>query len=174
MSDPRTIRLADYQPYSHLVQKVELTFTLAPATTRVRTRLHLAPNPARPGRHDLRLDGEGLTLLSCRIAGVDIAATPDATGLTLAAADLPDAPFVLETEVQIAPEANTALEGLYMSNGMYCTQCEAEGFRKITFYPDRPDGMIPGRNRPICSRWLRAICWPTATASPRWRAARLL
>ena len=63
------------------------------------------------------------------------------TGLTIPAEALPDGPFTLETEVEIAPEANTALEGLYMSNGMYCTQCEAEGFRKITYYPDRPDVM---------------------------------
>ena len=136
MSDPRTIRLADYQPYSHLVEKVELTFTLAPAATRVRARLHLAPNPARPGRHDLRLDGEGLNLLFCRIAGLDIAALLDATGLTLAAADLPDAPLVLETEVEIAPASNTALEGLYMSNGMYCTQCEAEDVYKRQGFHD--------------------------------------
>ncbi len=63
------------------------------------------------------------------------------------AALLPQAPFVLETEVEIAPETNTALEGLYMSKGMYCTQCEAEGFRKITFYPDRPDVMAPFKVR---------------------------
>jgi aminopeptidase N len=147
MTDPRTIRLADYQPFTHVMQKVELTFTLAPTATRVRARLHLAPNPARPGRHDLRLDGEGLVLHGCWMDGQVVQATPDATGLTLAAADLPDAAFVLETEVEIAPSGNTALEGLYMSNGMYCTQCEAEGFRKITFYPDRPDVMAPFRVR---------------------------
>jgi len=56
---------------------------------------------------------------------------------------VPDGPFTWEAEVEIAPEANTALEGLYMSRGMYCTQCEAEGFRKITYYPDRPDVMAP-------------------------------
>ena len=69
------------------------------------------------------------------------------TGLSLAAEALPDGPFTWEAEVEIAPEDNTALEGLYMSNGMYCTQCEAEGFRKITFYPDRPDVMAPFRVR---------------------------
>ena len=139
--DPRTIYLADYQPWSHLLDRVELTFRLAPKTTRVLATLHLAPNPARAGRPDLRLDGENLRLISCAIDGRAVAAVPDDTGLTLAAADLPEAPFVLQTEVEIAPEGNTALEGLYMSRGMYCTQCEAEGFRKITFYPDRPDVM---------------------------------
>ena len=139
--DARTIRLADYQPYPFVVDKVALTFRLHPTATRVLARLHLSPNPAREGRHDLRLDGEKLALMSCRIDGIDAGVTADATGLTIPAALLPQGAFLLETEVEIAPEGNTALEGLYMSKGMYCTQCEAEGFRKITFYPDRPDVM---------------------------------
>lgn len=139
--DPRSVRLADYRPYSHIVDTVDLTFRLHPTATRVIARLALRPNPAREANLDLRLDGEGLRLISCALDGQSIAAHPDATGLTLPAALLPNAPFILETEVEIAPEGNTALEGLYMSNGMYCTQCEAEGFRKITFYPDRPDVM---------------------------------
>jgi aminopeptidase N len=139
--------LADYQPFTHLVQGVDLTFRLAPLATRVQARLTFRPNPARPGRHDLRLDGEGLVLKSCRLEGRPLEVQPDDTGLTLPADQLPDGPFTLETEVEIAPEANTALEGLYMSKGMYCTQCEAEGFRKITFYPDRPDVMAPFRVR---------------------------
>ena len=144
---PKAIRLADFQPFSHVLTDVALTFTLSPVATRVQSRLTLAPNPARPGRLDLRLDGENLTLISCKVDGVAVAVTPDDTGLTLPAALLPDAAFVLETEVDIAPASNTALEGLYMSNGMYCTQCEAEGFRKITFYPDRPDVMARFRVR---------------------------
>ena len=140
---PVAVKLADYQPFTHIVEQVDLTFTLAPMATRVQARLRLAPNPARPGRHDLRLEGEGLSLIAALINGQPITVTPDATGLTVPAALLPQGPFTLETEVEIAPEANTALEGLYMSKGMYCTQCEAEGFRKITFYPDRPDVMAP-------------------------------
>ena len=136
---PVTIHLADYQAYSHLVGSVDLTFHLYPDATRVKARLTLSPNPARPGRHPLRLDGEGLTLISIRIDGQPVKPKIDARGLSLAAKVLPAGAFVLETEVEIAPNANTALEGLYMSNGMYCTQCEAEGFRKITYYPDRPD-----------------------------------
>ena len=138
---PTPIRLADYQPFTHILHLVALTFTLSPDATRVIARLDIAPNPARPGRHDLRLDGENLTLISCKLDGAAVPVVPDDTGLTIPAAMLPDAAFVLETEVEIAPASNTALEGLYMSNGMYCTQCEAEGFRKITFYPDRPDVM---------------------------------
>ena len=141
------IYLADYQPPAFLVEKVELTFKLAPATTRVLSRIRFAPNPAAVPGQDLHLDGEGLRLIAASIDGTPLTATPDATGLTLEAASLPDAPFTFQAEVEIAPEGNTALEGLYMSNGMYCTQCEAEGFRKITYYPDRPDVMAPFRVR---------------------------
>ncbi|MDZ4094872.1 MAG: aminopeptidase N, partial [Paracoccaceae bacterium] len=144
---PQTVKLSDYRPFTHLVQAVDLTFRLAPDATRVTARLVFAPNPARPGRHDLRLDGEGLALISARINGAPLTLHPDAAGLTIPAAVLPQTAFTLETEVEIAPQGNTALEGLYMSNGMYCTQCEAEGFRKITFYPDRPDVMAPFRVR---------------------------
>lgn len=146
-ASPQTIRLADYTPPSHLVEGVELTFRLAPRATRVASRIRFTPNPARAdavaGNADLRLDGEQLTLIRASIDGKPLEAAPDATGLTIPASALPAGPFLFEAEVEIAPEANTALEGLYMSRGMYCTQCEAEGFRKITFYPDRPDVMAP-------------------------------
>jgi aminopeptidase N len=137
----KTVFLADYLPFTHLIDTVNLTFRLSPKATRVRARLAFRPNPERPGRHPLRLDGEGLKLLWCLLDGKEITPKVDKRGLTLAAKLLPDGPFTLETEVEIAPDGNTALEGLYMSKGMYCTQCEAEGFRKITFYPDRPDVM---------------------------------
>lgn len=145
--NPKTIYLKDYLPFSHIIRGVSLTFRLAPKATRVLARLEISPNPARPGAHDLRLDGEGLKLMSAAIAGKALDVTPDETGLTLAAALLPEGDFTLETEVEIAPEGNFALEGLYMSNGMYCTQCEAQGFRHITFYPDRPDVMAPFKVR---------------------------
>jgi aminopeptidase N len=141
MTEQTTVHLADYQPYTHIVDSVDLTFRLNPSETRVHARLQLRPNPDRPGRNDLRLDGEGLKLIRCVLDGKPVAATQDVNSVTLAAKDLPDGPFSLQTEVEIDPAANTALEGLYMSNGMYCTQCEAEGFRKITYYPDRPDVM---------------------------------
>ncbi|MBL9051987.1 MAG: aminopeptidase N [Tabrizicola sp.] len=148
MSDPqKTVHLADYLPFTHRIEAVDLLFRLGPSDTRVLARLNVRPNPDRPGRHDLRLDGEGLRLLSCRLDGRTLELVPDPQGLTIAAGDLPDGPFLLETEVAISPDSNTALEGLYMSKGMYCTQCEAEGFRKITFYPDRPDVMAPFKVR---------------------------
>ncbi len=143
MTAPQTIHLADYQPFTHIITQVDLTFRLAPHATRVTAKLSLAPNPQRPGPQNLRLDGEGLKLISCAINGHPVQATQDDTSLTILAASLPNQPFTLETEVEIDPASNTALEGLYMTNGLYCTQCEAEGFRHITFYPDRPDVMAP-------------------------------
>ncbi|KPQ06490.1 MAG: aminopeptidase PepN [Rhodobacteraceae bacterium HLUCCA12] len=134
------IRLSDYAPPSHLVDGVELTFRLAPRATRVLSRIRFRPNPAA-GSSDLWLDGEGMTLIHATIDGQPLAATPGESGLLLTADRLPKGAFVWEAEVEIDPQGNTALDGLYMSKGMYCTQCEAEGFRKITFYPDRPDVM---------------------------------
>lgn len=129
----KTVHLADYQPFTHILDQVDLTFRLAPAATRVLARLAFRPNPARPGRHVLRLDGEKLKLLSCRVDGQAVTPKVTAQDMTISAKDLPAGPFVLETEVEINPEANTELEGLYISCGMYCTQCEAQGFRKITY-----------------------------------------
>jgi aminopeptidase N len=139
-----TVYLADYRPFPFDVTAVDLTFRLHPQATRVQARLSLTPR--QPGA-DLRLDGEGPLLRSLALDGRPLDILPDAKGLTVPAALLPEAPFVLDTEVQIDPSANTALEGLYLSNGMFCTQCEAEGFRRITFYPDRPDVMAPFRVR---------------------------
>ncbi|WP_170585783.1 aminopeptidase N [Ruegeria arenilitoris] len=134
---PTTIYLSDYSPFGFLVDSVHLTFDLAPHATRVTSRIVFRPNPQATDR-TFFLHGEELKLIRASIDGTPI--TPDVTdkGLT---ASVPNAPFVWEAEVEIDPGNNTALEGLYMSNGMYCTQCEAEGFRKITFYPDRPDVM---------------------------------
>jgi aminopeptidase N len=140
------IRLSDYTPPSHLIDQVELTFRLDPRATRVRSEIRFRPNPARPGA-DLRLDGEGLALISASIDGEPVNQAPDETGLTLPASALPDRPFTFAAEVEIDPKANTALEGLYISKGMFCTQCEAEGFRRITYYPDRPDVMATFRVR---------------------------
>ena len=132
-----TVYLADYTPFGWTVDEVQLTFQLAPEATRVISRIRFSPNP-EGSQERFFLHGEKLKLISARIDGAPV--TPEVTpeGLTCA---VPDAPFTWEAEVEIAPAQNFALEGLYMSNGMYCTQCEAEGFRKITYYPDRPDVM---------------------------------
>ncbi|MCB1333406.1 MAG: aminopeptidase N [Roseivivax sp.] len=135
---PQTIYLKDYKPFGYLPQSVRLEFRLAPRATRVISRIAFAPNPAPDASRDFFLHGESLRLIWARIDGQPVTpkVTPEGLRCTV-----PEEPFTWECEVEIAPEENTALEGLYMSNGMYCTQCEAEGFRKITYYPDRPDVM---------------------------------
>ncbi len=149
-SAPQPVRLAAYTPPPWLVDRVDLTFRLFPTATRVLSRVSFRPNPAAEAGQSLRLDGERLHLISAVIDGVPL--TPaeyvaDETCLCVPAARLPEGPFTWEAEVEIDPQSNTALEGLYISGGMYCTQCEAEGFRKITYYPDRPDVMAEFRVR---------------------------
>lgn len=134
---PPPVRLSDYVPPSHLIDEVFLDFDLQPSATVVRARMTVR----RHGPVDLplELDGDGLKTLTIRIDGRALASTDyQETASRLVIGDLP-ASFVLETEVEIDPAGNTALMGLYMSGGRYCTQCEAEGFRRITWFPDRPD-----------------------------------
>ena len=131
----RTLYLKDYKPFGYCIDNVELEFFLSPTETRVKSRILFRPNPAINDR-TFFLHGEGLTLRHAAIDQQQI--QPDITDEGLRY-DAPTVPFVFEAEVEINPLANSALEGLYISKGMYCTQCEAEGFRKITYYPDRPD-----------------------------------
>ncbi|WP_333587543.1 M1 family aminopeptidase, partial [Phenylobacterium sp.] len=134
---PQPIRLSDYQPPAFLVDEIHLDFDLKPAATRVKARMTLRRNGEAGA--PLVLNGERLTPISIAIDGKALSEaerTIDAEHLTIP--NVPDA-FVLETEVEINPAANTSLDGLYMSGGRFCTQCEAEGFRKITWFPDRPD-----------------------------------
>jgi aminopeptidase N len=140
---PRTIHRLDYRPPAFLVDSADLRFDLDPAATVVRACLVLRRNPQAEDRHaPLRLDGHGLTLLSIKVDGAPLPETHYAVGedgaLTI---PRPSDILVLETEVRIAPEANTEFSGLYTSGGNFYTQCEAEGFRRITFFPDRPDVM---------------------------------
>ncbi len=135
------IRLADYQPPAFLIDRVELQFDLDFAETLVSARLHFRRNPAASGKSPLRLFGEDLRLIELRLDGrklTDGEYQQDEQGLLLA--DLPDQ-GVLGTRVAIAPKRNTRLEGLYQSGDFLTTQCEAEGFRRITYFPDRPDVM---------------------------------
>jgi aminopeptidase N len=131
---PQPVRLAEYRPPAYLIDEVFLDFGLEPSATRVKARLTVRRN----GDHaePLALDGEGLKTISVAVDGV--AHPYEATAAVLTLTDLPAA-FTLETEVEIDPRANTALMGLYMSGGRFCTQCEAEGFRRITWFLDRPD-----------------------------------
>ena len=132
---PHTIRREDYRPPDWLVPDIALDFALDPVRTRVTATL----NVARHGDHDrpLVLDGGGLAPLSVRVDG-GAANNWRLEGGNLVL-DLAGDAHVIETEVELIPERNTQLMGLYASGGLLCTQCEAEGFRRITFFPDRPD-----------------------------------
>jgi aminopeptidase N len=134
---PPVIRREDYRPPDWLVPAISLDFDLDAGATKVRARLELRRN----GNHDrpIRLEGDGLQLVS--VARDGVALGEDGYGRDGDALLIPatgDA-HVVETHVVIAPEQNTQLMGLYASGGLLCTQCEPEGFRRITFFPDRPD-----------------------------------
>ncbi len=140
VSPPRTVRLADYRRPAFLVDDVALDVTLDPDATLVRSRLLVRRNP-EGGSGPLRLDGERLALVDVAIDGVPL--EPDRyvqSADALLIEQVPDS-FSLAITVRHAPRTNTELSGLYMSGGNYITQCEAEGFRRITFFPDRPDIM---------------------------------
>ncbi len=138
---PKTIRLADYRAPDYFIDAVTLEFDLGEETTRVKSRLDLrradGDGPGRP----LVLDGGDLKLISLALDGRALGDgdySLDEASLTIPS---PPAAFTLDIETEIRPRDNSKLEGLYVSNGIFCTQCEAEGFRRITFFLDRPDVM---------------------------------
>jgi aminopeptidase N len=144
-ANPQTIYLKDYTVPDYLVHSVDLNFTLDEEHTRVISRLTLSRNPAsQTGDTALILAGENLTLISA-ILNDDNELTEQHYLQTQDSLIIHEVPqhrsFVLTIENTINPKTNTALEGLYLSNSMLCTQCEAEGFRKITYFLDRPDVM---------------------------------
>jgi aminopeptidase N len=131
------VRLADYRPPDFLIETVDLTFRLEETVTLVTARMRMKPNGAA---RELKLDGDELTLVSVSLDGMTLTAgrytaTPEA----LTIRELPSRPFLLEIVTELNPAGNTKLMGLYRSNGTWCTQCEAEGFRRITYFLDRPD-----------------------------------
>ena len=135
LANPPVTRREDYEVPDWLVPDIALDFDLAPGTTRVKAALDVVRN----GDHDrpLRLDGDGIEPLAVLVDGVAHNDwRMDGSDLVI---DLPAGQHRIETEVAIHPDRNTQLMGLYASGGNLCTQCEAEGFRRITFFPDRPD-----------------------------------
>jgi aminopeptidase N len=150
---PKAIYLKDYQAPAYWIDQVEMEFELAAATTQVKTVLHVrrngdVANAATP----LVLNGDHLTLRSLAIDDQPLAESAyqvDGEGLTIS--NVP-AQFTLHSVVEIQPAQNTALEGLYASSRMLCTQCEAQGFRRITYFPDRPDVMSRFRVKLIADR----------------------
>ena len=136
------IRLADYQPPHFLIDSVDLVFDLGEEKTSVKARLAMRRNPAsRESQAPLKLAGRELELVSLALNGEKLGANryaQDAEALTVAS--VPD-DFTLDIETRIEPQNNTVLSGLYKSGGNFCTQCEPEGFRRITYFLDRPDVM---------------------------------
>lgn len=138
-TSPKTVYLKDYKVPDYKVRDIELTFRIFDSHTEVVSRTHYIKN--HPGMDDLILNGEGMILKSVSLGGQVLKSDEyiiDDHYLTLRC---PGEEFTLEITTHIDPASNTSLEGLYKSEGNYCTQCESEGFRKITFFPDRPDVM---------------------------------
>jgi aminopeptidase N len=138
----KTIYQRDYTPPDYLIENVELNFDLGEDSTLVRSRLAIAGAYDRSqGARPLLLVGKDLVLKSVVLDGLPLTADMYAVDdETLTIADVAMS-FILEIETEIRPQENTSLEGLYKSSGNFCTQCEAEGFRKITYFLDRPDVM---------------------------------
>ena len=147
---PPPVRLADYQPFPFRIDSVRMLFRLHPSDTRVVTELAIMRTGAKDA--PLRLDGEKLALRSIRLTGLALGVddyTADEESLTVFR---PGDAFRLEIETSISPETNTELSGLYVSSGRFCTQCEAEGFRGITYFLDRPDVMATYTTRVEANR----------------------
>jgi aminopeptidase N len=139
---PPLIRLEEYRPSDYLIDRVDLDIRLDPHATRIDATLALRPNAGGEPGAPLNLDGDDLRLVSVALDGAPLpgdAYTAAPSGLTLLKP--PRQPFTLRLVTEVDPTANTKLMGLYRSNGVYCTQCEADGFRRITYFLDRPDVM---------------------------------
>ena len=139
--EPRPVRLKEYRPPDWLIETVDLDVSLDPTATTVRAKLKLKPNGAGAPA-PLMLDGEELKLRSLALDGRPL---PEGSFLVtperLTIAQPPNRPFELTIETVVDPTNNTQLMGLYRAGATYCTQCEAEGFRRITYFLDRPDVM---------------------------------
>jgi aminopeptidase N len=152
-STPKTIHLSEYQPPAFRIEELHLTFDLKEGATIVKSRVMIERETDVAPDTVLQLDGEELSLLSIKIDNVELnknAYTIDSASLTIH--QVPGKLFCLEIETQINPEGNTSLSGLYLSSGNFCTQCEAEGFRKITYFLDRPDVMTRYTTRVIADK----------------------
>ena len=151
----------DYKPTDFMAKDIDLTFQINDRATNVLGKVKMARREGVASSASLRLDAEDLDLQSVKVNGEvlpkDRYSYPEKDVLEITG-PLPEGEFVLETEVVIKPEENTQLSGLYKSSGMYCTQCEAEGFRRITPMLDRPDAMamykvlLLLRLLPVCLR----------------------
>ncbi len=149
---PTTIYLKDYSPAPQSVVHVDMTVQLHLTETRIETVLHVK---VREAGKPMVLDGEGISLVSARIEGVEIQSVFENNQLTFPT--VPQHDFKLEIVQTCNPQANTALSGLYVSNNVFCTQMEAEGFRRFAFMQDRPDVMATYRVRVEASQELSVL-----------------
>ena len=142
---PTEIYRKDYQPFAWLVPETELRFELGLSQTRVQAKMRVERNPAAEPSYVLRLNGDGLEPRGVWVDGeLTNGWAMDGSDLLLT---LPGDSHEIAIETVLDPASNSQLMGLYASNGMLCTQCEAEGFRRITFFPDRPDVLSTYRVR---------------------------
>ncbi|MGH1485949.1 MAG: aminopeptidase N [Cellvibrionaceae bacterium] len=139
-SQPQTIYLKEYKVPDFFIEKTDLLFDLHEMVTTVTSSLQIKRNPKAKNNNALVLHGQDLELISLSIDGDELSDKEYQLTDESLTVVIPDT-CVLKCVTQIKPQENTSLEGLYKSSGMYCTQCEAEGFRKITYYLDRPDVM---------------------------------
>ncbi|MEP7240355.1 MAG: M1 family aminopeptidase, partial [Devosia sp.] len=154
----QTIYLKDYAPSPYRIDKVELDVTLNPGASRIRTLLSVSPREGTAPGTPLVLDGDELKLTSVAIDGRPLSLTAyQATPNSLSILEPPARDFVLETDVTIEPEKNIKLMGLYRSSGTWCTQCEPEGFRRITYYLDRPDNLARFKVRMTADKSLAPV-----------------
>jgi aminopeptidase N len=154
----QTVYLKDYAPSPYRIEKVELEVEIAPEVSRVHALLTISPREDTAPGTPLVLDGDELSLDSIALDGAPLmlaAYEAGPKGLTLV--EPPPRRFVLDTSVRLAPENNLKLMGLYRSNGTWCTQCEPEGFRRITYFLDRPDNLAVYRVRMIADRTLAPV-----------------
>ena len=135
ITPPVAIRREDYRPPEWQVPEISLDFDLGPERTRVRSQLRVERTAGAEGS-PIRLNGDGLTLVSATVDGGEAKWRMEGGDLLI---ELDGPAHLLEIVTEISPRANSRLMGLYESGGILCTQCEAEGFRRITFFPDRPD-----------------------------------
>ncbi len=146
------IHRSDYRPPNYFVPEVLLEFRLDEECTRVRSEIKVTRNPNVEGTPDLVLEGKNLTLIAVHVEGRTLVASDYA--LTATSLTIPGVPesFTVVIETELSPAANKSGEGLYISDGAFCTQMEAEGFRTVTFFPDRPDVMSSYTTRIVAKK----------------------
>ncbi|WP_373235639.1 aminopeptidase N [Cohaesibacter celericrescens] len=138
--DHSVVRLEDYQPTPYQIDRVSMAFRLDPMQTEITTTLRMAPRQGSNNSQALKLQGDEINLIGARLNGSALDASHyEATPDSFVLHKPPQETFILEFVTRVAPDNNTQLMGLYRSSGTYCTQCEAEGFRRITYFYDRPD-----------------------------------